>query len=79
MRSAAAAHECRHTGKNRLRLSGGAVLYDALLLNTHGVLNSPLANWFPVFPNAPGINSLLRFSHIRWNREIEMKKWNGME
>jgi hypothetical protein len=39
-------------------------LYDAFLLNAHGVLNAPLANWFPLFPGAPGINSSLRFSYI---------------
>jgi len=39
-------------------------LYDALLLDTHGCLNAPIANWFPVFPEAPGINSSLRFAHI---------------
>jgi hypothetical protein len=39
-------------------------LYDAFLLNIHDVLTSPIANWFPLFPGAPGINSSLRFSHI---------------
>ncbi len=39
-------------------------LYDAFLLNIHGCLNSPIANWFPVFPGAPGINSSMRFGHI---------------
>ena len=39
-------------------------LYDAFLLNVHGCLNAPIANWFPVFPGAPGINSSLRFAHI---------------
>jgi hypothetical protein len=39
-------------------------LYDAFLLNAHGVLDAPIANWFPLFPGAPGINSSLRFSHI---------------
>jgi hypothetical protein len=39
-------------------------LYDAFLLNLHGCLAAPLANWFPVFPGAPGINSSLRFAHI---------------
>jgi hypothetical protein len=39
-------------------------LYDALLLNEHGVLTAPIANWFPLFPGAPGINSSLRFSYI---------------
>ncbi|MGA7046820.1 MAG: hypothetical protein WBY98_11210, partial [Candidatus Sulfotelmatobacter sp.] len=39
-------------------------LYDAFLLNLHGCLTSPIANWFPVFPGAPGINSSLRFAHI---------------
>ncbi|HUC28840.1 MAG TPA: hypothetical protein VMR80_04625, partial [Candidatus Acidoferrum sp.] len=32
-------------------------LYDAFLLNIHGCLRAPIANWFPVFPGAPGINS----------------------
>ena len=39
-------------------------LYDAFLLDIHDSLNAPIANWFPVFPGAPGINSSLRFSHI---------------
>jgi hypothetical protein len=39
-------------------------LYDAFLLNEHGVLTAPIANWFPLFPGAPGINSSLRFSYI---------------
>lgn len=38
--------------------------YDAFILNIHGVLTSPIANWFPVFPGAPGINSSLRFARI---------------
>lgn len=50
-------------------------LYDALLLDTHGCLNAPIANWFPVFPGAPGINSSLRFAHIgnpacRWFSQV---------
>jgi len=50
-------------------------LYDALLLNTHGCLNAPIANWFPVYPGAPGINSSLRFAHIgnrvqRWFSQV---------
>lgn len=50
-------------------------LYDALLLNTHECLTAPVANWFPVFPGAPGINSSLRFSHIgnpvqRWFSQV---------
>jgi hypothetical protein len=50
-------------------------LYDAFLLNTHGCLTSPIANWFPVFPGAPGINSSLRFAHIgnrvqRWFSQV---------
>jgi hypothetical protein len=39
-------------------------LYDAFLLDLHGCLTSPIANWFPMFPGAPGINSSLRFAHI---------------
>jgi hypothetical protein len=39
-------------------------LYDAFLLNLHGCLTAPIANWFPLFPGAPGINSSLRFAHI---------------
>jgi len=50
--------------------------YDAFILNLHGVLTSPIANWFPVFPGAPGINSSLRFSHIgnppkKWFSQVE--------
>ena len=39
-------------------------LYDALLLSIHGCLQAPIANWFLIFPGAPGINSSLRFAHI---------------
>jgi hypothetical protein len=39
-------------------------LYDAYLLGMFDLLNSPIANWFPLFPGAPGINSSLRFSKI---------------
>jgi len=51
-------------------------LYDALLLDTHGCLTAPVANWFPVFPGAPGINSSLRFAHIgnaarRWFSQVD--------
>jgi len=51
-------------------------LYDAFLLQAHGVLNAPIANWFPLFPGAPGINSSLRFSHIgnppkKWFSQVE--------
>ena len=50
-------------------------LYDAFLLDTHGCLTAPIANWFPVFPGAPGINSSLRFAHIgnparRWFSQV---------
>ncbi len=54
-------------------------LYDALLLDIHGCLKAPVANWFPVFPGAPGINSSLRFSHIgnpvrRWFSQVDEDK-----
>jgi hypothetical protein len=39
-------------------------LYDAYLLGMYDLLHSPIANWFPLFPGAPGINSSLRFSKI---------------
>lgn len=39
-------------------------LYDAYLLAMFDLLYSPIANWFPLFPGAPGINSSLRFSKI---------------
>jgi hypothetical protein len=39
-------------------------LYDAYLLGMFDLLYSPIANWFPLFPGAPGINSSLRFSKI---------------
>ncbi len=50
-------------------------LYDAFLLASHGCLDAPVANWFPVFPGAPGINSSLRFAHIgnpvqRWFSQV---------
>lgn len=51
-------------------------LYDALLLNMHGCLKAPIANWFPIFPGAPGINSSLRFADIgnpveRWFSQVQ--------
>lgn len=51
-------------------------LYDAFILNMHDALTSPIANWFPVFPGAPGINSSLRFARIgnpprRWFSQVE--------
>src|SRR3990170_403606 len=51
-------------------------LYDAFLLSVHDVLNSPIANWFPVFPGAPGINSSLRFARIgnppqKWFTQVQ--------
>ncbi len=51
-------------------------LYDAFILNVHGALTAPIANWFPVFPGAPGINSSLRFAHIgnpprKWFSQVE--------
>lgn len=54
-------------------------LYDALLLDIHGCLSAPIANWFPVFPGAPGINSSLRFAHIgnparRWFSQVDERK-----
>ena len=50
--------------------------YDAFLLNLHDALKSPIANWFPVFPGAPGINSSLRFARIgnppkRWFSQVD--------
>ncbi len=50
-------------------------LYDAFLLAAHGCLDAPVANWFPIFPGAPGINSSLRFAHIgnpvrRWFSQV---------
>ena len=51
-------------------------LYDAFILNMHDALTSPIANWFPVFPGAPGINSSLRFARIgnppkKWFSQVE--------
>jgi hypothetical protein len=51
-------------------------LYDAFLLDLHGCLTAPIANWFPVYPGAPGINSSLRFAHIgnpvrRWFSQVD--------
>ena len=56
-------------------------MYDALLLSVHGCLNAPIANWFPVFPGAPGINSSLRFSHIgnaakKWFSQVPEDRLN---
>lgn len=54
-------------------------LYDALLLDIHGCLTAPVANWFPLFPRAPGINSSLRYAHIgnpvrKWFSQIDQEK-----
>ena len=51
-------------------------LYDAFLLASHNCLTSPIANWFPLFPGAPGINSSLRFTRIgnpprKWFSQVE--------
>lgn len=51
-------------------------LYDAFLLNAHDCLSSPIANWFPLFPGAPGINSSLRFTRIgnpprKWFSQVD--------
>lgn len=56
-------------------------LYDAMLLNIHGCLRAPIANWFPIFPGAPGINSSLRFSHIgntakKWFSQVPEDRMN---
>jgi len=56
-------------------------LYDALLLDIHGCLKAPIANWFPIFPGAPGINSSLRFSHIgnaakKWFSQVPEDRLN---
>jgi hypothetical protein len=56
-------------------------LYDAMLLSIHGCLRAPIANWFPVFPGAPGINSSLRFAHIgnparRWFSQVPEDRLN---
>lgn len=53
-------------------------LYDAFLLNVHRCLDAPVANWFPIFPSAPGINSSLRFAHMgnpvrRWFSQVSVK------
>src|SRR3990172_6331308 len=50
--------------------------YDAFLLNLHDAMKSPIANWFPVFPGAPGINSSLRFARIgnppqKWFTQVQ--------
>lgn len=51
-------------------------LYDAFLLHVHDALESPIANWFPLFPGAPGINSSLRFTRIgnppkKWFSQVQ--------
>jgi hypothetical protein len=50
--------------------------YDAFILSLHDALTSPIANWFPIFPGAPGINSSLRFARIgnpprKWFTQVE--------
>ena len=42
----------------------------------HGCLSAPIANWFPIYPGAPGINSSLRFARIgnapkKWFSQVE--------
>ncbi len=56
-------------------------LYDALFLNMHDCLKAPIANWFPIFPGAPGINSSLRFADIgnpvqRWFSQVPEDQLN---
>ncbi len=53
-------------------------VYDAFILNLHDSLTSPIANWFPVFPGAPGINSSLRFARIgnppkKWFTQVDKR------
>lgn len=53
--------------------------YDAFILNMHDALTSPIANWFPIFPGAPGINSSLRFARIgnppkKWFSQVDINK-----
>lgn len=52
--------------------------YDAFILHLHDSLTSPIANWFPVFPGAPGINSSLRFARIgnppkKWFTQVDKR------
>jgi hypothetical protein len=54
-------------------------MYDAYLLGMFGLMNSPIANWFPLFPGAPGINSSLRFSKIgnppkKWFSQVKARQ-----
>lgn len=54
-------------------------LYDAYLLSIFGLMNAPIANWFPLFPGAPGINSSLRFSKIgnppkKWFSQVKARQ-----
>ena len=53
-----------------------------MITSTHpvlyGCLDAPIANWFPVFPGAPGINSSLRFARIgnppqKWFSQVDHK------
>lgn len=53
-------------------------VYDAFVLNLHDALTSPIANWFPIFPGAPGINSSLRFARIgnppkKWFTQVDKR------
>jgi hypothetical protein len=38
--------------------------YESIILNTHGVYNSPLILYLPILPGSSGINSLLRYTKI---------------
>jgi hypothetical protein len=51
-------------------------LYHALMFEMHGLKNSPLAIWLPLYPSGPGLNSVLRFTSIgktpdKWFTHIE--------
>jgi hypothetical protein len=53
-------------------------VYDVFVLHLHDALTSPIANWFPIFPGAPGINSSLRFARFgnppkKWFTQVDKK------
>jgi len=64
--------------------------YNVFMLDMYEALQSPIALWFPIYPGAPGINSMLRFTKIgkpplkwysqveKWNRRISLKKRLGI-
>ena len=55
--------------------------YEAIILDMHGVRESPLAVWLPILPGSSGINSLLRYTKVekvpwRWFTMVDDRTIN---